>query len=858
MRRDFALPGTRARYAPDRSYDIQHIKIAVDIDVEKRSIRGTCTLGFSPIGRPSGWLGLDAVELDIARVSSADRDLPFSHDGTSLCIDVSGAHADDRGQLVVAIDYSATPRRGLYFVGPDHGYPDKPVQVWSQGQDEDSRFWFPCFDSPHEKATSEVVATVPAGFFALSNGTLVADQTQGERRTMHWRLDTPHSCYLITLAAGELSELCDEWDGVLVRYYVAPGREDECRRSLGRTPEMLALFSRLFGVRYPYDKYAQVLVADFIFGGMENTTATTLIDTVLQDERAAIDFDCEDLVAHELAHQWFGDLITCRDWGQGWLNEGFATYAEYLWREHAHGRDSADVELTAWGERYFGEDADRYRRKVATRVYDEPIDIFDHHLYDKGGRVLHMLRQILGDQAFWASIGLYLQTHQGGSVDTRDLSLAVEAATGRVLDWFFEQWITEGAGHPELEVGYSWDSERKLARITVAQTHDVDSSTPLFRLPLTVRFRVGDTDRDVPLELTGPQQSFYVAIDGDSEPSQAIFDPGKALLARVKIDKGIQLLEAELESATLAVDRVDAAQELARRGGPQAARALVRALTSDPFWAVRAAAARGLGELGTTAARDALIAAVATTEHPKARRAVVRALGSFVHDELAADTLCQLIVSGDPSYFVEAEACLSLGKTRSPRARELLRAAAQRDSFLDVIRQNAYLGLAEARDDSALAMMHEATAYGRMPQGRRAALKALAQLVQGRRDRDARDARELAEQLLKDRDFRVQLAAIEAMGTIDDEAAVPALRAMVGRDLDGRLRRRAREVIRDLESGRRGEDKLTALRDELEELRKSQIALRERVELLEAAADRKSKHKKRDRDGQTKKTKKKR
>jgi aminopeptidase N len=194
------------------------------------------------------------------------------------------------------------------------------------------------------------------------------------------------------------------------------------------------LFSRKFGVPYPYPRYAQVFVADFIFGGMENTSATSLTDSVLLDERAAIDYDVDSLVAHELAHQWFGDLVTCRDWGEGWLNEGFATYAEYLWREHHEGRDAADLELEDWADSYFGEDAGRYRRTIATKLYDEPIDIFDHHLYDKGGRVLHMLRDWLGDDAFERTLAYYLRKHAGGLVESRDLARAVEDATGKVAD----------------------------------------------------------------------------------------------------------------------------------------------------------------------------------------------------------------------------------------------------------------------------------------------------------------------------------------------------------------------------------------------------------------------------------------
>ncbi len=831
MRREFALPGTPSQYAPDRRFDIQHYKIALELDVANRRIEGTCSLTLTPLADGQQWVQLDAVELEISRVKWYGRDLEYSHNGKHLRIDL-GKHAKTGDTIQLDVSYSGHPRRGLYFVGPDKAYPDKPVQVWSQGQDQDSRYWFPCFDSPHEKATSEIVATVPGGWFALSNGNLAERREDKNKNTVtyHWQFDTPHSCYLITLAAGELTELTDSWEDVAVTYYVQPGLETECKRTLARTPEMLALFSEKFGVRYPYDKYAQVFVADFIFGGMENTTATTLTDVVLLDERAALDYDLEALVAHELAHQWFGDLLTCRDWGQGWLNEGFATYSEYIWRDHAEGRDAAALELDEWGEQYYGEDSNRYRRMVATNVYDEPIDIFDHHLYEKGGRVLHMLRQVLGDDAFWRSISHYLRKHRAGSVETRDLARAVEEATGRVLDWFFDQWILKGAGHPELEIAFEWEQDRNLAKLTIKQTQKVEGDTPLFRLPVQVRFRVGKSkkDHDFDIEITEQQQTFFFPLE--REPTLAIFDPGKHVLAQVKLDKGQPLWINQLREATEGIDRIHAARRLATMGGKQAEDALIEALGSDEFWGVRSAAAAAHGKLRTPSARDALIKAIRKTKHPKARRGVVRALGEFRYDETAGEALAGVAEGGDASYFVEAEACLALGKTRSERAPEVLRSALERDSFIDTIRQHAYRGLAEARDHAAIPMLLAGTSYGKVPHGRRAALGALATLARGRRDAESTQVRERAEELLRDPDFRMQSAAIEALGTIADPAAIPTLRDTVERELDGRLRRRSREVIRDITEARATNEKLETLTTEVEKLRTELLALRARLD----------------------------
>jgi aminopeptidase N len=829
MSREFAFPGTQPKFAPDRVVDILHILLEIEVDPTERTVAGTATLRAVALAA-TRLVELDAVELQIDRVTANGAKAGFRHDGKKLRIELDQELAPGV-ELVLAIAYSGRPRRGLYFTAPDEGYPAKPTQAWTQGQDEDSRYWFPCFDSPHEKATSEMIVTVPAAMFALSNGTLLSDKTTGPKRVLHWRLDVAHSAYLITLAVGDFAMIESRWRDVPVIYYCERGKEAACERTLARTPEMLELFSTKFGVPYPYPRYSQVFVADFIFGGMENTSATTLTDTVLVDERASLDYDIDSLVAHELAHQWFGDLVTCRDWGEGWLNEGFATYSEYLWREHHEGRDAADLELEEWGDSYMGEDSGRYRRTIATKLYDEPIDIFDAHLYEKGGRVLHMLRHLLGDEAFQRSLTHYLTKHRGGMVETRDLARAVEDSTGKVLDWFFSQWVIDFAGHPELDVRISWDGETSVATIAIEQQQRVDSRTPVFRIPTQMRFRIGNVDVDVPIELREARQTFRLKLDG--EPTQAIFDPGHVVLAARKVDKPEPMWREELARATLAIDRSAAAAALAQRGGRAAEEALSAALLADPFWAQRGGAAAGLAQMRNTFARDLLIKRLRGEVHPRARRAIARALGEFVHDAEVGAALAQIVDKGDPSYFVEAEACLALGKTRTPRAGELLRRAATRESFTDVIRQHAYRGLAEARDDSALGLLVEGMKWGHPTQGRRAAAGALAQLMRGRRDREARDVREKLELTLGDKDFRVQAAAIEALAVVGDPAAIPALRRLIDRELDGRLRRRGKEVVRDLEDNAPLAEDVRRLRDELGELRTLTGALRDRLEQLE-------------------------
>ncbi len=840
MSREFAFPETRPYYAADRLVDIEHIRITVDVDIAGKAVRGAVTLRITALADVVHQIELDAVELSISAVTIADKPVDFSHDGKKLRITLA-TRLKAGTTTTVDISYTGAPRRGLYFIAPDVDYPNKPLQVWSQGQDIDSRYWFPCFDAPHEKATSEVVVTVPAHLFALSNGTLLSDRVHGKKRTLHWRLDVPHSCYLITLAIGDFATITERWRDIPVTYYVERGREAAAARTLARTPQMLELFSNQFGVAYPYPQYAQVLVSDFIFGGMENTSATTLTDTILMDERAALDYDIDSLVAHELAHQWFGDFVTCRDWSEGWLNEGFATYAEYLWREHHEGRDAADLELDDWAEMYFGEDAGRYRRTIATRMYQEPIDIFDHHLYDKGGRVLHMLRNVVGDTGFFKALGHYLRKHQFGSVESRDLARAFEDATGRVLDWFFDQWVLRGAGHPVLHVEMTWDNKRKMLVVTIAQTQPIDATTPQFRIPTLIRVvAAGGASRDIAIDITEVNQTFHTPLP--AEPSQVIFDPGGVVLARTTTTKPMPWWRNQLRDATLGFDRITAARALSNEHDRESTKALAHALSHDVFWAAREAAAMALAARRGTTEREVLLKALSKEKHLRARRGVVRALGLFVHDELVAAALAKLVRAGDKSYFVEAEACLALGKTRSPLAEAALREASTRESFTDVVRQHAFRGLAEARCEAAVPLLLDGARRGRISQGRRAAATALAKLVYGRRDAAAREVREALEGLLRDSDFRVQSAALEAVGTIGDPLSIGKIDAMMTVELDGRLRRRGREIVRAIGEASGTTDEVRRLRDDVESLRALTTTLRERLDGIEADHHRGHKH----------------
>jgi aminopeptidase N len=842
MPKPFAPPGTKTHYAPDRPVALQHLRLELDLDLAGKRLAGRSTLTLVVRRDELAAIELHAIDMTIDEVLvDGSPAKAFDYDGESLRVEL-GRKLARESTFTVSVGYRCAPRRGLYFIGPDDSWPDRPLQCWTQGQDEDSRHYWPGLDVPIEKATSEVLCTAPRGLFVLSNGELrERADVEGGRTRWHYVLDFPHAGYLVTLVCGTFAEVKDRApeSGVEVNYYVPPGREEDARRSFGRTPDMIDFFAKRIGVPYPHRRYSQIVVSDFIFGGMENTSATTLTDQTLLDARAALDHDVEALVSHELAHQWWGDLLTCREWPEAWLNEGFATYFEYVWREHAHGRDEADVEFLNDADAYLSE-AGRYQRPIVCRQYEEPIWLFDSHLYEKGSRVLHMLRHELGEATFWRALRLYAERHARGSVETRDLCRALEDASGRSLDGFFDQWVGN-PGHPELEGAWEWNEEQQLGTLRLEQKQAGERA---YSFPVGLRFEIAGQEHERSVNVRERVHAFELPLPG--KPSQVVLDPGDVVLKTVKLTKARPLWTRQLEAARLGVDRVLAARALGELPEPEVVRALRRSLEEDAFWAVRAASARALGRIRGPEAREALLAARAQP-HPRVRRAVAEALGEFRGDAAVAEALAGWAKQGDPSCFVEAAAALALGRTRAPAAHDLLAGLLARDAFQDVIRARAIEGLGASGDEKALVTVENAYRASLSFQARRAAVGALARLAEG--TVHARRVRELLEGFLVDRDFRVRGEAAAGLGLLQDTRAVEALESAARHELDGRAKRRVKDAINDLVERGRPAEQARKLGEEVERLRNEVLVLRNRMEKVESlrapAAEREAEPRKR-------------
>jgi len=820
-----ALPGDHPVWPRDRVVDVLHMKIDVRLDVHGKRVSGTVTHSIAPLNDGTRYVEFDAIDMSISAVTVAKKPALFDYDGAKLRVDIGEGRK--RGhEVAIAVTYVAHPRIGMYFIGPDEAYPDKPVQVWTQCQDEDTRYWLPCFDHPSEKATSEMILSVPGDWFALSNGRLLQDkQNRDGTRTLHWHQDRPHSTYLLTLAAGKLARIDATRGALTIDYFVEEKDVADAERTFAHTPAMIALFEKLTGLDYPWSKYSQVVVRDFVFGGMENTSATTMTENIIFDRKAAVDFTSDPLISHELAHQWFGDLLTCRDWSHGWLNESFATYLEMLWDEEHLGVDMYRQGAIENTELYLEE---RYRRPIVTNVFNEPIDLFDRHLYEKGSVVLHMLRGVLGDDQFFRSIQRYVRDNQERSVITQDLASAIAAETGRNLDWFFDQWVYK-PGHPAFKVSWSWDEASRLATVNVKQTQKTDDGTPIFRAPLAIDFRKGRAKPAVfPVEITRADHTFVFALP--SKPDLCRFDPYNRVLKEIDFEKSVGELRLQLRDDDDIAGRQLAAKGLGKKGGMEAAAALETAVTSDRFWAVQVAAAKALGEIRTTAARDALMRCL-VVRHPKARRGVVAALGQFKGDGEVVDALRPL-AKRDRSWFVEGEACRSIGKLRLPGSFEVIAANFDRPSFRQVVRAGCIDGLVELRDEAGLGLLSRAARYGEPFQTRGLAVGAIARLGLFFPERKRVLGEEIAG-YLEDPDFRVRIAAANALKTLKDDSQVPALEKMAARELDGRGVRMARENALALRKGAATDEEVKKLREEFEKLRDENTRLRDRLEKLE-------------------------
>ncbi len=834
------------QYAPDRKVDLQHLRLDVTPDLKARTVAGNCVLTFEPIARPLRELTLGAVDLNIKNMEAnvALAGYEMTNEGLEIAFDPP---VEPGKQVTLSIDYSAEPRRGLYFRTPELGFRTEDTHIWTQGEPHESRHWFPSIDYPNERFTSEIICHIPREFTVLSNGRQIEEVNEADgMKRVHYRQEKPHVAYLIALAAGKFAKLEDQYNDISLRFFTPQSRAPYAANGFRDTADILKFLEEELGVPYPWPKYDQVVVEDYHIGGMENTSLTVLNPIAVFPNESENLRDLYGLIAHELVHQWFGDLVTCKDWSELYLNEGFAVYYSYLYDGHKNGNDA--LLHAVYNDRkgiLYNKDE---KRPIVSRKYNHAWDQFDQRAYAKGGWVLHMLRSQLGEDLFRRCVTHYLKKNALSSVDTHDLQQAFEEITGLSLLPFFDQWV-HNAGHPDLKVSYDWMPHEKLAKISVEQLQAAAvakgkekdpaknaAGPPLFDLPLTLRFIGPDfvVDRDV--VVNKKMQDFYVPLP--DKPDVVRFDSRTQVLGSIDFEKPKEMLYTQLQREDDVVGRLLAADALNDKEDQKSIDALKTALQRDSFFGVRRQAAQALADIGTP---KALAALTESRDQPDARvrRQVVRAIGSFFHPD--AKVALIEILGAEKNPDIIADAIRPLGKYPGSDVSAEIQRLLQQESYDNAVAAAA-MDAARAREDASfLPLMQKviqrdsAFPSKTLP----GAFDAVAYL--GKELEERQQVRDFLTGYLNHPREKVQLAAINALGTLGDPATMDAVRAFHRGPKGDRKKKAAAEALKKIRKKQDTPESLNALRGQLDTLREENESFRKDVEDLKQRLDAKEK-----------------
>lgn len=799
----------------DRTCDLEHLRIELSLDIPAERFRGTAALKLIALRSVVESVELDAVDMRITNVSVFGNRVKYEHRAESLRVELPKAMTAGQSFEVV-VDYEGEkPKRGLYFVHADPDDPTRVAQAWTQGQEEDNRCWVPLYDSPNERTSFEIALTVDSGLDAVSNGVLVGTKDVGDgRKRFHWKMEQPNAPYLMAFAVGPWEKYSDRLREIPVEYYVAKGvGEERARRSFGDTPQILAFFEKITRTEYPWPKYAQVAVTDFVAGGMENVSCTLQSDRTLHDAAEHLERTSRSLVAHEAAHQWFGDLVTCRTWKDLWLNEGFATYYEALHSEHVFGVDEFRMEMRGNQLSWQRSEGTTPRPMVAD-FYSRVDDRANHFVYVKGSSVLHMLRFVLGDDAYDRSIAHYLKKHRLGLVETHDLEIAVAETTGQRLEWFFEQWV-KLAGWPKFEVRFEWNDEQDQGSLIVKQTQKAEGLVPVFRTPVDLEFVV-DGRSDIRRVFISEREHRF-DFKFSQRPTRVRFDKGGYIAKELKFERS---LDEWIDIATNdddVIGRMEATIALKEFADPRATACLaVRLLAPTEHREVKRAAADALAVRGGDAATAALLSALEDAD-ARVRNSVAGLVDKLPKNDGIAARL-RILARSDPAYGPRTNALSTLLKWKDPEV------AALAAEFLATPSEDGRLALAGADvlidvdPKSVKAWLMETAEKGAPIALRQGALRALGRAKLEGEERRAAVSLALST-LEKTKASGSRRAAIEALSGLAAEEALAPLDELAKTESSERLKRQAESAAKSIREKVAKETEAAKLRKELDELR---------------------------------------
>jgi aminopeptidase N len=824
------------QYAPDREADVLHITIDVTPDFKNRTIAGTTTIKFAPISKPLTELRLNAVDLDVSSVTSSAKIEGYSV--TDEVITITFEPAVPAGaETTVTVVYQAEPKEGLYFRTPEMGYPEQDTHLFTQGESHLAPYWYPNYDYPNERSTSEVICRVPENMTVISNGRLASEQIDSDSglKVVRWLQDKPHVNYLIALVAGNLGKIESKYRNIPIAFYTPASQIQYAENSFKDTADMLEFYEKEIGVPYPWDKYYQAVVQDFVAGGMENTSLTILTENTLHTDETENIRSSQSLVAHEMVHQWFGDYVTCKDWSHIWLNEGFATYYEDLYDGHKNGRDSMLAGLFGTAS-YLLRDRPEHK-PIVYRSYNKADEQFDYRTYSKAGWVLHMLRTELGEEMFRKCVKTYLERHALSSVVTEDFRSVIEELTGRSYDRFFDQWIYHGR-HPDLTVSYNWSEKDKLVKISIEQTQEVTENVMLFHFRTKVRFMIKDKLLDREIVVDSKQHDFYFRLPG--EPNIVRFDPDYGLLANIKFDKPTEMLYEQLDNHKDVIGQLRALDALKEKKDKKTVEKLKDALNNDPFYAVRRNASSALREIHTNEAfealADSMVQAVA-----RVRKQVVRDLSSFYRSETL--TLLKRTIRNEKNPAILEVAIRNLGLYHHKSTQRLLLKYLQSISFHNELATAAIEAIRMLDEPFFIVPLQRVLDEREMDfrswdftRG----LNALAYI--SRNEDDKTKVRNFLAGYVNHPKDRIQAGAIGALGTLGDPKAIPIIETFSNDKPDDNIERSAERALKQLREHKQlVPDEIVRLRETVDEFRKETDKLKNDLDDIKKRLDAKEK-----------------
>lgn len=798
------LAKDRRNYPPHRAADMKHARIELAIaDMNTPELRGTCSLTMAPISEPMSTLRLDAKSMRIQGVACEGYEVSSQHDGRVMTITFTPPVPAGQDVTLVTRYEVSDPMYGLIWTPESPEWPGRPAQIHTQGEPETNSYWFPCHDSPNEKLTTEVLVTLPAGYLVSSNGRLVSHEASirtvegaggsvqmKPAETWHWRQDKPHAAYLVSMVVGAFDVVDVGTPTLSMPVYVPPGRGADVAATFGRTKDMVEFFGRVLDEPYPWDRYAQLSVWNFGWGGMENTSCTTLYDTVVNAPDAVLDHDQDGLIAHELAHQWFGDLVTCNSWDHIWLNEGLTTFMNTLWLEERDGKDEYLAAIRGTYDGLIANDKPDMpaSEPMVSNVYDGPWETFRRpaNPYGKGSSIAHMLRVRFGDALFFKGLATYIDRRQYQTAETSDLRRAFEQVSGESLEQFFAQWC-DRTGVPDLKVTCEWDQASGRLRVKATQVQNIDPDNPAFEFDLPFVVRVAGTNTVLSLPVT--QREVEASFPLPAAPEWVALDPELGVLGRLSLD---QPEEANLALATdgpTGAARTQGLRGLASPGSEAGTIALSK-LARDPRQPVslRVEAVGALGGRGAMTDLRAMLSA--SLDRWEVREAVVNQVAGIPareeysgNEEIASNIAEQLAeaAKADKSVRVRCAAVRGLGRLKSPPHRRLIESKLMETSQSEGVRNAAVDALVSFDDAPALRSVMSLTRRGLDSRLRANAAAATSTL--GKHDMDAAVAKLAA--LLGDREGRVRRAAGEGLAALKDPRGLEAIEKAIAESRSG-------------------------------------------------------------------------